>query len=285
MAEQRPTPHEDYSGLQVVETGLEVAEPRQGLSQNRTWEQTSPLPEAIPQHQPQQQQEHDAYKNAPYPAAYTGGYGGSPDAAYSATISPDYGYQGGLPPEPPVLEKNQDRRICGLRRHVFWAVVAIAVFAIVAAIAIGVGVGIATRNNGSHDSSPSPSATTSVNATGTNTLPSPSATATGGLEVQVVCPTDNRTLYDISAPSQSGGNKKFLVLCGRDYSSAQGAVDLFTKNTTTFAECLDDCANQEGCTAVGWGNYYGTNTCWLKSSIGEPNWSSSWYAAVEDESS
>ncbi len=68
-------PHpEDYSGLQVVETGLEVVEPRQGLSQNKTWEQMSALPEPIPaqQQQQQQQQQLDPYKSAatPYVAGY-----------------------------------------------------------------------------------------------------------------------------------------------------------------------------------------------------------------------
>lgn len=79
-------------------------------------------------------------------------------------------------------------------------------------------------------------------------------------------------------------SRKFLVLCGRDYNEADGAADLYSANITTFAGCLTECAAQEGCTAVGWGNYYGTNTCWLKSQIGEPNWSASWYAAVEDDS-
>lgn len=51
-------------------------------------------------------------------------------------------------------------------------------------------------------------------------------------------------------------------------------------NTTTFEGCLNMCSDQEGCVAVGWGNYYGTNTCWLKSAIGEPSWSEGWYSAV-----
>lgn len=157
MAEPQPKqPHnqDDFSGLQVVETGLEVAEPRQGLSQNKTWEQTSPLPE------PLLQSRDDPYKSNPALPVYNnynyGGYdagydGASPGTAYSG-VSPDYMNQGSydptLPEKPPVAAA----RVCGMRKQVFWAVFAIGVFAIVAAIAIGVGVGIATRNNG--DSTP-----------------------------------------------------------------------------------------------------------------------------------
>lgn len=57
---------------------------------------------------------------------------------------------------------------------------------------------------------------------------------------------------------------------------------MYTVNTTTFEDCLEECGSQAGCVGVGWGNYYGTNTCWLKSSVGEPNWSASWYAAVAE---
>lgn len=74
------------------------------------------------------------------------------------------------------------------------------------------------------------------------------------------------------------------MLCGRDYNSDGGAQDILSVNTTTFEGCLNECGSTDGCTAVGWGNYYGINTCWLKSTIGSPSWSSSWYAAVEDSS-
>lgn len=95
-----------------------------------------------------------------------------------------------------------------------------------------------------------------------------------------MCPYANRTVYTL----EDQQDKNFLVLCGRDYNSCCGAVDMLTVNTTSFEDCLEHCGSQDGCTAVGWGNYYGVNTCWLKSAYGEPNWSGSWYAAVLVES-
>lgn len=91
-----------------------------------------------------------------------------------------------------------------------------------------------------------------------------------------MCPYANRTVYNLEDQT----DKSFLVLCGRDYNSCCGAVDMLTVNTTSFEDCLEHCGKQEGCAAVGWGNYYGVNTCWLKSAYGEPNWSGSWYAAI-----
>lgn len=136
--------------------------------------------------------------------------------------------------------------------------------------------------------------TSSANSTSTSTpnttTPSttttglPAATATGVItsDTDIVCPGANRTLY--SNPSSTTG-QKFLVLCGRDYNSNQGAVDLTSMNITTFEGCVSECGNTEGCIAVGWGSYNGYKTCWLKSSIGDPNVSADWYAAVEDSNS
>lgn len=73
------------------------------------------------------------------------------------------------------------------------------------------------------------------------------------------------------------------MLCGRDYSSSGGAVDLSSMNMTTFAGCVAECGLTEGCVAVGWGTYYDVPTCWLKSTVGTPNWSAGWYSAVEDD--
>lgn len=141
-----PTEHKqpsagDYSGLQVVEAGLglEVAPPSQ-------------LPEAIPQHQyapyaeykpwpeysPQQSlQEPVAF---PYPAPAT------PGSAATGPAS-DHRWNGGHDPFEPPGKAAAKGRICGLRRVVFWAILAIVVFAVVAAVAIGVGVGLGTRSN------------------------------------------------------------------------------------------------------------------------------------------
>lgn len=111
-------------------------------------------------------------------------------------------------------------------------------------------------------------------------MPSATATAVASPSASIICPYANRTVYSL----ESRADKNFLVLCGRDYNSCCGAVDMVTINSTTFEDCLEQCGGQEGCTAVGWGNYYGVNTCWLKSAWGEPNWSGSWYAAILTDS-
>lgn len=127
--------------------------------------------------------------------------------------------------------------------------------------------------------STSSSASSTATASSTTALPTPVATGTLTSNTSIICPTANRTLY--SDPSWTMG-QKFLLLCGRDYNSNGGAVDITSMNITTFAGCLSECGNTEGCMAVGWGTYYGVNTCWLKSAIGVPNVSGSWYAAVQD---
>ncbi|ROW17674.1 hypothetical protein VPNG_00596 [Cytospora leucostoma] len=270
--ERKQPSADDYSGLQVVEPGrgLEVAPPSQ-------------LPEALPQQHPYEpyaeykpwpeyspQQSLPNPVSFPYPTPVTPG---------SAATAPHYGSElpasnqqrnGGQNPFEAPGKTAVKGRICGLRRMVFWAILAIVVFVIVAAVAIGVGVGLGTRSD-----APSTSSTTSP--TTTYALPAATATSTAGPELTIVCPTANRTLYSLAG---SSSDQKFLVLCGRDYNSCCGASDMYSVNTTTFEGCLEKCGSQEGCVGVGWGNYYGTNTCWLKSAIGEPNWSGDWYSAV-----
>jgi hypothetical protein len=79
-------------------------------------------------------------------------------------------------------------------------------------------------------------------------------------------------------------NKAYLLLCGRDYNQAHGAVDLLNEAITNMGDCIDLCAQQSGCIGAGWGDYQGTYTCWLKSALGTPNPSSAWYFVVEDDS-
>ncbi|KAJ0116348.1 hypothetical protein J7T55_007327 [Diaporthe amygdali] len=269
---------DEFSGLQVVESGLEVPH--------------SALPEALPPSDPETA--YAEYKgwgdnSSPPQVLHAGGGGSWPfpeavspggDNAYTPVSQPysefsKANYHGGHNPfDPPDAEKQRaaERRICGLRRMIFWCVLAVAVFVVVVGVAVGVGVGLGTRN----DSSSSNSTSTS---TSSHSVPSATATAAATTATSIVCPMANRTTYTLESSS-----KQFLVLCGRDYNSCCGAVDMLTVNTTTFEACLEQCSAQEGCTAVGWGNYYGTNTCWLKSAWGEPNWSGSWYAAIEVDS-
>ncbi|KUI64558.1 hypothetical protein VM1G_00854 [Cytospora mali] len=275
--EDRKVPDaEDYSGLQVLETGLEVV-PFTGHT----------LPEALPPHLQAQYAEYKPWPEyspqqslPPHSDAYSYPVPVDPDSRTATTASPPYGggvapeyrYHGGHNPFQPPGDATAGRRICGLRKGVFWAILAVGVFAIVAAVAIGLGVGLGTRSDAASSTT---SSTASASST-TDTLPAATATSTAGSELSIICPMANRTVYSLA---DSSSDQKFLVLCGRDYNGCCGAVDIYSVNTT-FEGCLERCGSQDGCVAVGWGNYYGTNTCWLKSAIGEPNWSESWYAAV-----
>lgn len=129
---------DNYSGLEVVETGLEVVPP-------------CPLPEALPQHQQTQYAEYKPwpqYSPSQPPPPHPGypQLEGTPiSPPYGGGMVQDYQYHGGHNPFEPPGRGNG--RICGLRRVVFWAVLAIGVFAIVAAVAIGLGVGLGTRSS------------------------------------------------------------------------------------------------------------------------------------------
>lgn len=153
---------DDFSGLQVVEAGLEVPH--------------SHLPEALPPSDPQTQyveykgwDDHSPPPQAVHPnsfgAAGGGGGGGGypfPEAVspggdnVNSPISQPYSktssatYNGGH--NPFGEEKGQlpsERRIWGMRRMVFWCVLAVAVFVVVVGVAVGVGVGLGTRDDSS----------------------------------------------------------------------------------------------------------------------------------------
>ena len=48
-----------------------------------------------------------------------------------------------------------------------------------------------------------------------------------------------------------------------------------------MSECLDLCGRRADCIGVGYGQFKGSWTCWLKSELGQPNFSENWYAARE----
>ncbi|KAI3399379.1 hypothetical protein diail_7106 [Diaporthe ilicicola] len=273
--------YDDYSGLQVVEAGLEVPH--------------SALPEVLPPSLPEARYaEHDGYNKAwadghsPSHQHHKGGGGGYP---FPEAVSPSdhhpyppYSkassatYNGGHNPFSPTSDGDKgqqhhaaDGRVCGMRKMIFWCVLAVAVFVVVVGVAVGLGVGLGTRD----DSSANSTSTATSTVDNPLLLPAATASAAASASTSIVCPSANRTVYTLESSSKS-----FLVLCGRDYNSCCGAVDMLTVNTSSFESCLEQCSGQEGCIAVGWGNYYGTNTCWLKSAWGEPNWSGSWYVGV-----
>ncbi|KAI1452062.1 hypothetical protein F4805DRAFT_56263 [Annulohypoxylon moriforme] len=195
-------------------------------------------------------------------------------------------YSPSMPPRPP----REDARICGIKRNSFFIVLAISLFLLVVAIAVGLGVGLGTRGVGvsansaaanlGADSSSSlsptttmPTSTTTTTPTSTKTSPTPSFTG-ALIPGPVICPQNNNTVY-----VSQGSSKPFNVQCGRDYSSQSGARDIKHMQKSTMATCIDACGNDDDCVGVGWGLYQGSYQCWLKSKLGEPNWSSSWYFA------
>ncbi|KAI0128718.1 hypothetical protein BJ170DRAFT_622687 [Xylariales sp. AK1849] len=118
-------------------------------------------------------------------------------------------------------------------------------------------------------------ATSTTTSSSTLTLTSPTPSFTGTLiSGTVECPDDNGSVY-----VSSGSSKPFNIECGRDYNSRDGAKDMSNKPIASMAGCIDYCGSTSGCVGVGWGNYQGTITCWLKSELGEPNESDSWYFA------
>ncbi|KAI1443360.1 hypothetical protein F5Y02DRAFT_220794 [Annulohypoxylon stygium] len=196
-------------------------------------------------------------------------------------------YSPTMPPRPPPEEP----RVCGIKRNTFYIVLAISLFLFVVAVAVGLGVGLGTRKSvgvgGSSaavdlgaDSSSSlsptsttPTSTTSTTPTSTKVSPTPSFTG-AMIPGPVVCPQNNNTVY-----IARGSSKPFNIQCGRDYSSQQGAKDIKHMHTPTMASCIDACGNDEDCVGVGWGYYQDSFQCWMKSALGEPNWSSQWYFA------
>ncbi|KAL8393961.1 hypothetical protein RB595_003650 [Gaeumannomyces hyphopodioides] len=112
-------------------------------------------------------------------------------------------------------------------------------------------------------------------------IPAPTAQQTSGpSDAFINCPSDNLTVYTEPVTA-----KRYVVLCGRDYSSDFGAYDIRSLPSPNTNECIARCASDKtGCTAVGWGDYRGNFTCFMKRSIGEPNNAPAWRVAVEDPS-
>jgi hypothetical protein len=145
--EPRFQEREHNPGLEVLSpSDLEVVAPRQNLSQNKTWESTSALPEATLA---------PGAATPGYP--HTNEYMSSPMTAYSS-VAPAYDYQATPFEQPPPNGKDgrdifHRERICGVRRQIFWALIALGVFLLVAAVAIGVGLGVGLNKNDSSSSS------------------------------------------------------------------------------------------------------------------------------------
>ncbi|KAK3336065.1 hypothetical protein B0T19DRAFT_27330 [Cercophora scortea] len=170
----------------------------------------------------------------------------------------------------PPVEPQAEPRICGIRRNLFLLLVALGGL-IMMGIAVGVGVGIGNQNR--NTTTPGPGAQSSSAlppaATASSTAPS-SASPTGTL-----CPSVANVQF--AAPR----NKTFLHVCGIDYSGSGEAQDVANVKTSTFEDCLTQCALLSQCTGAGWGPMDGdspnVHTCWMKnhlnqSHVATPDW-------------
>jgi hypothetical protein len=170
---------------------------------------------------------------------------------------------------------NEQRRYCGMRRTVFWIVLAVVLLVIIGA-AVGGGVGGALASKKSSDSAlagPTSSGSAlpgggggSTTATGTDTsiattastpTSSPSASGMGTYE----CPASNGSTY---TPSLASTALTFIRLCSVDWPlgasgiSGGSVVDIEAVIATSMESCIDQCAaysNANGgvCRAVTYG--------------------------------
>ncbi|KAK3693654.1 hypothetical protein B0T22DRAFT_46452 [Podospora appendiculata] len=194
---------------------------------------------------------------------------------HSEAVPPRYPSSSGEdPPEllvPPV-EPLAEPRICGIRRGLVLLLVALGGL-IMMGVAVGVGVGVGIGNQNRNTAAPS------TEAESTSSLPlaaTPSPTATySASPTGTLCPDVANVQF--AAPK----NKIFLHVCGIDYSGRGEAHDLANEKTSTFEDCLTQCAMMSQCTGAGWGPMDGdsgnVHTCWMKnqlnkSHIATPDW-------------
>ncbi|KAK1995198.1 hypothetical protein LX36DRAFT_659825 [Colletotrichum falcatum] len=254
--------HHQQQDQQEYVSGLEVAAPG-------PWNPNDiPLPEVVPKAAAaaEEEEEDDAKTASPPPHAA--------DDAHSwhhyykqnpgLEVSPAYGPGGQKHPpgyhHPPAVSLDQksldvdgQRKLCGMRRKLCYVIMVVTAIFGLAAISIGVGVSLASR-----------SADDSKNIESTKTA-------------TIVCPAkDNDTFSAQVHPS-----RHFRLICGHDFNSADGAIDLASRNVSTMAACIDLCAANDQCVGAGWGNYYGSTTCWMKSRLGNMNTSGNWLFAVD----
>lgn len=150
---RRQINRDDFSGLQVVEPGLEVShsdlpellppsDPQTQYVEYKAWGENAPPPQAV----------HPSQNNLPGGGGYPFPEAVSPDTPisqpYSKTSSATY-HGGHNPFDGEKQQQPAEKRIFGLRKMVFWCVLAVAIFVVVAGVAVGVGVGLGTRDDSS----------------------------------------------------------------------------------------------------------------------------------------
>ncbi|KAI1088237.1 hypothetical protein F5B19DRAFT_496595 [Rostrohypoxylon terebratum] len=249
-------------GLEHVQPGLEVApEPElphvvEGPTiiekpyDNAAQDTAQYTYQQQPQAYPGTFHQNNVYPNSGYPpAAYAASTQQDPSNWGSSQSGGIYAKDGAPPKGPTIL---------GIPRRRFWLILAPLVALLVIGLAVGLGVGLGTRHKSSSDT--------------------PSATTT-----PIVCPNSNGTVY------QASGESAFLVVCDIDYSSNvanSGNTDIGNKATSSVEDCIGLCSNNTACAGAGWGFYSGTNTCFMKGTLGESEPSTSeWYFVIKQDKS
>ncbi|KAK2058102.1 hypothetical protein LY76DRAFT_593594 [Colletotrichum caudatum] len=162
----------------------------------------------------------------------------------------------------PAYGPGGQRKLCGVRRRLCYVVIAVAIVIVVAAIATGVGVGLAVARRSQGHSGGSSGGSTNIEST---------------KDAKITCPAEDNATFS----AQDHPDRHFRLICGHDFNSQDGAIDLASANATTMAACIDLCAARAECVGAGWGEYYGDRICWMKSLLGEMNTSGNWLFAVD----
>ncbi|KAG6031072.1 hypothetical protein E4U41_007709 [Claviceps citrina] len=176
--------------------------------------------------------------------------------------SNDYGYDHVAPPAPIP----QPAVCCGIRKRLFWILVCLVAFVVVAAaVGVGVGLGVGTvKPTETSDQKSSTAASGPSPPMSSTTTPSTSAQPTQTL--LELCPAANSTKFEIPQL-----NKTFLLICGVDYTGQGEAIDLGVVRTASMQDCILRCAGQPNCTGCGWGvipeDAGGEHQCWLRGDL------------------
>ncbi|KAI1074540.1 hypothetical protein F5B20DRAFT_433262 [Whalleya microplaca] len=204
------------------------------------------------------------YPNGAYPSD---GY--PPTSAYPSSShagmqwsSQDGAYANDQPPSssPP------NGTVLGLRKRTFWLIFGPLIALLVIGLAVGLGVGIGTAHK---DTRGTTSTTTNTSPTSTSTSSSTAA------PTPVACPQANGTIY------QGKGQAPFMVLCNIDYNGAAGTTDVGNMTEDSVEDCMSLCSGNSSCAAAGWGNFEGTDTCYMKGSLGAPNDAPNWFFVIK----
>ncbi|EFQ24877.1 uncharacterized protein GLRG_00021 [Colletotrichum graminicola M1.001] len=262
--------HHRHQDQQEYESGLEVVDAPSPWRPNDI-----PLPEVVPYAHAHVDAKtalaphiaddaiawHNYYKQNP-------GLEVAPVSSYSPAASaygpggqqhpPGYHHLPATPLGQRSLDTDGQRKLCGVRRKLCYIVMVVAIVIVVAAIAIGVGVGLAVGRRSQRDSGNSINIESTEHAT-------------------ITCPAKDNATFS----AQGNPARHFRLICGHDFNSGDGAIDLSSQETTTMAACIDLCAAHTDCVGAGWGDYYGSRICWMKSRLGEMNTSGKWLFAVD----